>query len=271
MIRKEKSYTLRLEANGADNMEYEPPTELYEEEGNDITIPGPGDYTRLGFTFDGWNTNVDGSGTAYVEGDLFTMPAEACTLYAQWEYTPSSILYQDMVSISGGTWAQTTWQGYDTTTINHTLSSFQIAKYEVTYELWYIVRIWAELNGYAFEHDGEEGFRSAGFFPSDNKYVPVKSISWYDAVVWCNAYSELTGLTPVYENADEEVIRDSRASNSTELEEIVWNLMADGFRLPTAGEWRYAASDRGTVDPDHAVGCPVAYTRYQYHQTVCMV
>lgn len=160
-----ESYTLRLEANGADNMEYEPPTELYEEEGNDITLPGPGDYTRLGFTFDGWNTNVDGSGTAYVEGDLFTMPAEACTLYAQWEYAPSSILYQDMVSISGGTWAQTTWQGYDTTTINHTLSSFQIAKYEVTYELWYIVRIWAELNGYTFEHDGEEGFRSAGFFP----------------------------------------------------------------------------------------------------------
>jgi uncharacterized repeat protein (TIGR02543 family) len=43
-------------------------------------------FTRAGFTFAGWNTAADGSGTAYADGASFPFTANT-TLYAQW--TPS--------------------------------------------------------------------------------------------------------------------------------------------------------------------------------------
>ena len=45
----------------------------------------------------------------------------------------SGITRRDMVSITGGTYLQT--DGTDS--FNHTISNFSMAKYEVTYELWY--------------------------------------------------------------------------------------------------------------------------------------
>ena len=48
--------------------------------------------TRTGYTFMGWNTASDGSGTSYAAGDTYTLPAsDSDTLYAQWlpvEATP---------------------------------------------------------------------------------------------------------------------------------------------------------------------------------------
>ena len=39
-------------------------------------------FSRTGYTFTGWNTQADGTGTAYKTGD--TMKADTMTLYAQW-------------------------------------------------------------------------------------------------------------------------------------------------------------------------------------------
>lgn len=48
-------------------------------------------YTRTGYYFLGWNTNADGSGTAYYNGksvsNLTTTPGETVTLHAQWAQT----------------------------------------------------------------------------------------------------------------------------------------------------------------------------------------
>ena len=49
------------------------------------TIPS-NSLTRAGYTFDGWNTASDGSGTAYATGSTIT-PTGNVTLYAQWETT----------------------------------------------------------------------------------------------------------------------------------------------------------------------------------------
>ena len=51
--------------------------------GATVTVLGTGDMTRSGFSFDGWNTAADGSGTAYAENDTFTIDSHV-TLYAQW-------------------------------------------------------------------------------------------------------------------------------------------------------------------------------------------
>jgi uncharacterized repeat protein (TIGR02543 family) len=41
-------------------------------------------FTNTGFTFSGWNTSSDGSGTAYADGATYAFDADV-TLYAQWE------------------------------------------------------------------------------------------------------------------------------------------------------------------------------------------
>ena len=41
-------------------------------------------FTRNNYTFTGWNTKADGTGTAYKPGDSFTLTNENTVLYAQW-------------------------------------------------------------------------------------------------------------------------------------------------------------------------------------------
>ena len=53
------------------------------------TIPS-NSLTRTGYTFNGWNTASDGSGTAYATGSTIT-PTGNVTLYAQWEKTTPTI------------------------------------------------------------------------------------------------------------------------------------------------------------------------------------
>ena len=49
-------------------------------------------FTRDNYTFTGWNTQADGSGTAYSAGDRFTLTAENTVLYAQWsENAPAQV------------------------------------------------------------------------------------------------------------------------------------------------------------------------------------
>lgn len=109
----------------------------------------------------------------------------------------TSVSYRDMVSIIGGTYTQKTEDGQGG--FEHTISSFYMGKYEVTYELWYTVRQWALSNGYTFASPGREGHDGTeGAAPSSAKYESVSSVNWRDTIIWCNAYSEITGLTPVY-------------------------------------------------------------------------
>lgn len=56
---------------------------------------------------------------------------------------------------------------------------------------------------------------------------PVETVSWRDAVYFCNLLSDTTGLRPCY-------------SLNKENEEITFNPKADGYRLPTEAEWEYA-------------------------------
>ena len=146
---------------------------------------------------------------------------------------------REMVSVPGGTF----YQENGRTGFDHTVSGFYIAKYEVTYELWYAVRSWALSNGYNFENQGTEGNDGAvGAEPTSAKYEPAASVTWRDAIVWCNAYSEMTGNIPVYMNKTGDTIKDSRNSNGEECDEAIADWTVSGYRLPTEGEWQYSAS-----------------------------
>ncbi len=51
-----------------------------------VTVLGVGTMAKTGYTFAGWNTAANGSGTTYSAGNTFTIAANT-TLYAQWKYT----------------------------------------------------------------------------------------------------------------------------------------------------------------------------------------
>jgi formylglycine-generating enzyme required for sulfatase activity len=129
------------------------------------------------------------------------------------------------------------------------ITAFNIGETEVTYELWYAVREWAETSkGYTFFNKGREGKDGKdGAAPGVNKNHPVTYINWRDAVIWCNAYSEATGKTPVYYEDSNftrilKVSQGQEASIGTGLAEMSSvKGDANGFRLPTESEWEYAA------------------------------
>jgi sulfatase modifying factor 1 len=172
----------------------------------------------------------------------------------------AGIFYQEIISITGGAYIQTD----DGTTnpghgFNHIISNFSIGKYEVTYELWYAVHNWALSNGYIFANPGIEGNDGTeGAVPTTAKYEPVTFISWRDAIVWCNAYSEMSGLTPCYTYSSS-VIKNSTDGNATACDNAVCDWSANGYRLPTEGEWQYAASNKGITPYNYASGATTYY------------
>lgn len=126
---------------------------------------------------------------------------------------------ENFVLITGGTFEMGSpdtegWRSEDEMQHTVTVSDFYMSTYEVTQ---------AEYN--------EVMDSNPSSFSGD--ILPVETVSWLDAIHYCNARSELEGLTPVY---------------SIEGQTVTWNRSADGYRLPTEAEWEYACR-AGTTTP----------------------
>jgi uncharacterized repeat protein (TIGR02543 family) len=74
----------------------------YPESAN-VMVMGAGDLERAGFSFVGWNTQADGSGTWRQPADSFAMPAANVDLYAQWSTDPTyNVTYHGNGNTGGG-------------------------------------------------------------------------------------------------------------------------------------------------------------------------
>lgn len=72
---------------------------------NSSTALTPNSFTKPGYTFTGWNTQANGSGTAYTNQEVYSFDLDL-DLYAQWQLTSYNVTYntQGGSSVSGQTY-----------------------------------------------------------------------------------------------------------------------------------------------------------------------
>jgi len=121
-----------------------------------------------------------------------------------------------MIKVSGGTFIMGNtergfFNSFEKPAHNVTVEGFYISKYEVTQESYTKVM---ENNPSKFE--------------GNNK--PAESVSWFDAIEYCNRLSSRKGFNECY---------------SMEENNVVCDWSANGYRLPTEAEWEFAARNGG--------------------------
>lgn len=99
---KNPTYKVLYDGNGETGGSGPIDGEEYEAGEAATVLSNDGGFVKLGHSFAGWNTEPDGTGTAYAAGETLTMAEADTTLYAQWTKNPTySVIYDANGADSG--------------------------------------------------------------------------------------------------------------------------------------------------------------------------
>jgi formylglycine-generating enzyme required for sulfatase activity len=133
-------------------------------------------------------------------------------------------------------------------------NGYWIGETEVSFALWSAVCEWATnaargADAYHFQNPGVKGKDGDAGFSNAH---PVTTVSWRDAMVFCNALTEWyaaqsgAALSPAYLDGGA-VVRDARDANAAVCDALAASANAGGFRLPLSCEWELAARWSGAA------------------------
>jgi formylglycine-generating enzyme required for sulfatase activity len=168
--------------------------------------------------------------------------------------TKPNVSQLKMVNIPGGSYIR----AGDKADIK--IANFAMSSTEIPYSIWKKVYNWSSTHGYQFDYDGDMG--SMDWSDKGKKHSssePVTDISIYDAMLWCNALSELHGKTPFYytDSAKKNVYKKATPFRMLAVQgrkahyklpgkgkvKLYQKWDSNGYRLPTEYEWEYAYRD----------------------------
>ncbi|MCF7944249.1 MAG: InlB B-repeat-containing protein [Spirochaetia bacterium] len=237
LFRVIETYTVTYDANESTSGSVPSDSNEYEA-GEPVTVLGnPGNLQKSGYTFGGWNTEVDGSGITYQEGQSFSIGLSDITLYAIWDIEKYEVTYYGNGNDSGSVPSDSNQyaEGEEVTVKGNTDS---------------LIKDGYTFGGWNTSSDGT----GIGYSGGDALVVETTNINLY--AVWIgneqfqvfyDGNNQTAGTPPVDDS-------EYQFGYTVTLLDNIWNLEKEGLRF---GGWNTEADGTGTrYLPDDTIPMP---------------